>query len=417
MKIGTPYYASPEVWKDQPYDQKSDICTPSTAFSVLIPLRLGSLGCVIYEAATLKPPFRAEDMEGLYKKVIRGYYQKLPANYSMDLNNIIRLLLQVSPHMRPNCDKLLQLPSVIKRMEDQVLNVVQDDATKDLMKTIYWPRHPHYLTERLPKANYEPLQLKKVDKQRFLQTLAGSMPARENLHQMSEFGVNKSVGMAGVHASQTHSEDPPSLPMLRMDNSKDRMKRSPASHSRDSKNEVRIGREGSHSRDLSKEGAALFNAKSTPSYTGRPPVPVSRSIGHDDPKTHQRDSSKGHEGVQRSVPSDQIINLNKVRAKYLGEASLGTNSSIKTSGDNSMRPSLNIQQIYGLKTKKYLPSLHKENNIGPVQLSEGSQLKKVSQQLISLGELIDVQQAKRGRDSRPKPLTKLSQLPKIDMNS
>lgn len=30
------------------------------------------IGCVLYEMVTLKPPFRAEDMEGLYKKVIRG---------------------------------------------------------------------------------------------------------------------------------------------------------------------------------------------------------------------------------------------------------------------------------------------------------------------------------------------------------
>lgn len=46
-QTGTPYYASPEVWKDQPYDKKSDIW---------------SLGCVLYETITLKPPFRAEDM-------------------------------------------------------------------------------------------------------------------------------------------------------------------------------------------------------------------------------------------------------------------------------------------------------------------------------------------------------------------
>jgi NIMA (never in mitosis gene a)-related kinase len=46
-QTGTPYYASPEVWKDQPYDLKSDIW---------------SLGCVLYEALTKEPPFKAMDM-------------------------------------------------------------------------------------------------------------------------------------------------------------------------------------------------------------------------------------------------------------------------------------------------------------------------------------------------------------------
>jgi NIMA (never in mitosis gene a)-related kinase len=50
-QTGTPYYASPEVWKDKPYDNKSDIW---------------SLGCVLYEMTTLSPPFTARDMERLF---------------------------------------------------------------------------------------------------------------------------------------------------------------------------------------------------------------------------------------------------------------------------------------------------------------------------------------------------------------
>ena len=51
-QTGTPYYASPEIWKDKPYDSKSDIW---------------SLGWVLYEMTTLSPPFRAKDMKTLYK--------------------------------------------------------------------------------------------------------------------------------------------------------------------------------------------------------------------------------------------------------------------------------------------------------------------------------------------------------------
>ena len=41
-QTGTPYYASPEVWRDEPYDSKSDIW---------------SLGCIVFEMAMLRPPY------------------------------------------------------------------------------------------------------------------------------------------------------------------------------------------------------------------------------------------------------------------------------------------------------------------------------------------------------------------------
>ena len=77
-QTGTPYYASPEVWKDEPYDNKSD---------------MWSLGCVIYEMCALKPPFQANNMNDLFKKLIKGNYKRIPEHYSNELCLIIDLML------------------------------------------------------------------------------------------------------------------------------------------------------------------------------------------------------------------------------------------------------------------------------------------------------------------------------------
>lgn len=87
-QTGTPYYASPEVWKDEPYDIKSDVW---------------SLGCVIYEMVTLKPPFQAEDMQGLYKKILKGVFPKTPEHFSSDINTMLKIMIQVNPKKRPSC--------------------------------------------------------------------------------------------------------------------------------------------------------------------------------------------------------------------------------------------------------------------------------------------------------------------------
>jgi NIMA (never in mitosis gene a)-related kinase 1/4/5 len=78
-----------------------------------------SLGCVLYEIICLKPPFQAEDMQNLYKKVVRGKFSKIPSSYSNDLWLIVQALLQVNPVNRPDCKTLMSYPS-FKKMNQEL---------------------------------------------------------------------------------------------------------------------------------------------------------------------------------------------------------------------------------------------------------------------------------------------------------
>ena len=140
-QTGTPYYASPEVWKDQPYDNKSDVW---------------SLGCVLYEMITLRPPFRAKDMEGLFNKVCKGQYSKIPDRFSDDLFQVIQFLLQVNSSSRPSCEQILTHPVVMKRIE-YFKSFAKEDETEDkfLLKTIHMPKNLLFLSDKLPKPNYD----------------------------------------------------------------------------------------------------------------------------------------------------------------------------------------------------------------------------------------------------------------------
>ena len=66
-QTGTPYYASPEVWRDQPYGEKSDIW---------------SLGCILYEVCSLRPPFSGESLDELFKNIQRGRFDPIPSKFS-----------------------------------------------------------------------------------------------------------------------------------------------------------------------------------------------------------------------------------------------------------------------------------------------------------------------------------------------
>lgn len=72
--VGTPYYLSPELCEEKPYNNKSDIW---------------SLGCILYELCTMKHPFDAKTQGGLFLKIIKESYEPIPDHYSKELSDLI----------------------------------------------------------------------------------------------------------------------------------------------------------------------------------------------------------------------------------------------------------------------------------------------------------------------------------------
>ena len=158
-QTGTPYYASPEVWNDEPYSYKSD---------------LWSIGCVIYEICALRPPFRGKDLDELYVNVCKGKIERISQVYSDDLWKMIKMLLQVDVNKRVNCDSFLSSKLIIKKKKElkeknKEFNYIEDNLEKNynngiLLNTIKFsnireiksqlPKNKNYHNENEDYSNY-----------------------------------------------------------------------------------------------------------------------------------------------------------------------------------------------------------------------------------------------------------------------
>ncbi|XP_028643363.1 serine/threonine-protein kinase Nek4 isoform X3 [Grammomys surdaster] len=95
--IGTPYYMSPELFSNKPYNYKSDVW---------------ALGCCVYEMATLKHAFNAKDMNSLVYRIIEGKLPPMPNVYSAELAELIRTMLSRRPEERPSVRSILRQPYI-----------------------------------------------------------------------------------------------------------------------------------------------------------------------------------------------------------------------------------------------------------------------------------------------------------------
>jgi len=93
--VGTPYYMSPECIQGGGYDFKSDVW---------------SLGCLLYELATLRSPFYSDGVNFyiLGKRIMSGQFQPL-GDVSSGLVQLVNSMLQVDPASRPSAAEVLAL--------------------------------------------------------------------------------------------------------------------------------------------------------------------------------------------------------------------------------------------------------------------------------------------------------------------
>lgn len=85
--VGTPYYLSPEIVENKPYNFKSDIW---------------SLGVLLYEMCSLGPPFNGRSITELAMKIVAGSPDPIPDRYTEEMKELVNSLLHKDPAKRPS---------------------------------------------------------------------------------------------------------------------------------------------------------------------------------------------------------------------------------------------------------------------------------------------------------------------------
>ncbi|KAK2881440.1 hypothetical protein Q8A67_018708 [Cirrhinus molitorella] len=118
--VGTPYYVSPEIWDNKPYNNKSDVW---------------SLGCVLYELCTLQHPFQSCSWKNLILKVCRGAYAPLPSHFSYELHYLIKHMFKTNPRDRPSVHTILSSHRVSRLLHKHMM-----PENKERERTHHWRR-------------------------------------------------------------------------------------------------------------------------------------------------------------------------------------------------------------------------------------------------------------------------------------
>ncbi|NXS21236.1 NEK5 kinase, partial [Mystacornis crossleyi] len=170
--VGTPYYLSPEICENQPYNNKTDIW---------------SLGCVLYELCALKHPvstFQGNSLHELVLKICRGRFQPVSPHYSYDLRVLISQLFKISPRDRPSISSILRKPFLQKL----VLRYLPPEVTQEeLSHTVIHSKRPSALQSGAKQIQAYKLQKTRVQDPVSLESGIVMPVKKQELFQINEW--------------------------------------------------------------------------------------------------------------------------------------------------------------------------------------------------------------------------------------
>ncbi|XP_045141995.1 serine/threonine-protein kinase Nek1 [Echinops telfairi] len=173
--IGTPYYLSPEICENKPYNNKSDIW---------------ALGCVLYEMCTLKHAFEAGNMKNLVLKIISGSFPPVSLHYSYDLRNLLAQLFKRNPRDRPSVSSILGKGFIAKRIEKFL--------------------SPQFIAEEFCQKTFQKLGAQSIPVKRPAsgQSLASVVPAQKITKPAAKYGVPLTSKKYGDAPKKLHEKKP-----------------------------------------------------------------------------------------------------------------------------------------------------------------------------------------------------------------
>nr|XP_048703634.1 serine/threonine-protein kinase Nek1 isoform X5 [Caretta caretta] len=173
--IGTPYYLSPEICRNKPYNNKSDIW---------------ALGCVLYEMCTLKHAFEAGNMKNLVLKIISGSFPPVSLHYSYDLRYLLSQLFKRNPRDRPSVNSILEKIFIAKRVEKFLTPQLIAD---EFSHKVFHKFDAHVAPVKRPAQG---------------QICASAVPAQKITKPAAKYGVPLMIKKSGDASKKFHEKKP-----------------------------------------------------------------------------------------------------------------------------------------------------------------------------------------------------------------